>query len=146
VPPVRNRQPDNEATSHSPADNGRNRTRGELPANPNRTRASAGGPSHGGNSAGGAGGNRDIVPHHDPGGGGSDGGTSSHGAGRRAGAEVTAAAEATRTTTPPVHHVEASTPAKKSKNYDAKSPLRQATTTASPPSPHGFATYFSRRN
>jgi hypothetical protein len=36
VPPVRTRQPDNEATSRSPADNGRNRTRGELPANPNR--------------------------------------------------------------------------------------------------------------
>jgi hypothetical protein len=45
VPPVRTRQPDNEATSRSPADNGRNRTRGELQANPNRTRASAGGPS-----------------------------------------------------------------------------------------------------
>jgi hypothetical protein len=45
VPPVRNRQPDNDATSRSPADNGRNRTRGEVPANPNRTRASAGGPS-----------------------------------------------------------------------------------------------------
>jgi hypothetical protein len=45
VPPVRTRQPDNEATSRSPADNGRNRTRGELRANPNRTRASAGGPS-----------------------------------------------------------------------------------------------------
>jgi hypothetical protein len=84
VPPVRNRQPDNEATSRSPADNGRNRTQGELPANPNRTRASAGGPSHGGNSAGGAGGNRDIVSHRDPGGGGSDSGSSSHGAGRRA--------------------------------------------------------------
>jgi hypothetical protein len=39
VPPVRTRQPDNEATSRSPADNGRNRTQGELPANPNRTRA-----------------------------------------------------------------------------------------------------------
>jgi hypothetical protein len=85
VPPVRNRQPDNEATSRSAADNGRNRTQGDLPANPNRTRASAGGSSHGGNSAGGAGGNRDIVPHRDPGGGGSDGGSSSHGAGRRAG-------------------------------------------------------------
>jgi hypothetical protein len=85
VPPVRNRQPDNEATSRSPADNGRNRTRGELLANPNRTRASAGGPSQGGNSAGGAGGNRDIVPHRDPGGGGSGGGSSSHGTGRRAG-------------------------------------------------------------
>jgi lipid-binding SYLF domain-containing protein len=40
------------------------------------------------------------------------------------GAEATAAAEATRTGTPPVHHVVASTLAKKSKNYDAKSPLR----------------------
>jgi hypothetical protein len=78
VPPVRNRQQDNEATSRSAADNGHNRTRGELPANPNRTGASAGGPSHGGNSAGGAGGNRNIVPHRDPGGGGSDGGSSSH--------------------------------------------------------------------
>jgi hypothetical protein len=62
VPPVRTLQPDNESTSRSPADNGRNRTRGELPANPNRTRASAGGPSQGGNSTGGAGGNRDVVP------------------------------------------------------------------------------------
>jgi hypothetical protein len=66
-------------------DIGRNRTRGELPANPNRTRASAGGPSHGGNSAGGAGANREIIPHRDPGGGDSDGGSSNHGAGRRAG-------------------------------------------------------------
>jgi hypothetical protein len=83
VPPVRNRQQDNEATSRS-ADIGRNRTRGELPANPNRTRASAGGPSHGGNSTGSAGANREIIPHRDPGGGGSDGGSSNHGAGRRA--------------------------------------------------------------
>jgi hypothetical protein len=77
VPPVRNRQQENEATSRSGADNGRNRTRGELPANPNRTRALAGGPSHGGN--------REIIPHRDPGGGGSDGGSSNHEAGRRAG-------------------------------------------------------------
>jgi hypothetical protein len=84
VPPVRNRQQDNEATSRS-ADIGRNHTRGELLANPNRTRASAGGPSHGGNSAGGAGGNREIIPHRDPGGGGSDGGSSNHGDGSRAG-------------------------------------------------------------
>jgi hypothetical protein len=84
VPPVRNRQQVNEATSRS-ADISRTRTRGELPANPNRTRASAGGPSHGGNSAGGAIGNREIIPHRDPGGGGSDGGSSNHGAGRRAG-------------------------------------------------------------
>jgi hypothetical protein len=63
---------------------GRNCTRGELLANPNRTWASAGGPSHGGNSAGGASGNREIIPHRDPGSGGSDGGSSNHGTGRRA--------------------------------------------------------------
>jgi hypothetical protein len=84
VPPVRNRQLDNEATSRS-AYISRNRTREELPANPNRTRASAGGPSHGGNSAGGAGANREIIPHRDPGSGGSNGGSSNHRAGRRAG-------------------------------------------------------------
>jgi hypothetical protein len=65
---------------------------------------------------------------------------------RELGAEATAATEATRTATPPVYHEAASTPAKKSKNYDAKSLPRQATTTASPPSPHGFAIYFSQRN
>jgi hypothetical protein len=81
APPVRNRQRDNEATSRS-ADIGRNCTRAELPANPNRTRATAGGPSHGGDSAGGG---REIIPHRDPGGGGSDGGSSNHGADRRAG-------------------------------------------------------------
>jgi hypothetical protein len=77
-PPVRNR--DNEATSRS-ADLGRNLTRAELPAQPNRTRANTGGPSQGGNS------NREVVPHRapggggrDPGDGGSDGGSSNHGA------------------------------------------------------------------
>jgi hypothetical protein len=85
VPPVRTRQPDNEATSRSPADNGRNHTRGELPDNPNRTRASARGPSQGGNSADGVGGNLDVFPHRNPGGGGGGGGSSSHGARRRAG-------------------------------------------------------------
>jgi hypothetical protein len=59
------------------------------------------------------------------------------------GAKATAAAEATRTATQPVYHAASLMPAKKSKNYDAKSPPRQATTTASPPSPHGFAIYFS---
>jgi hypothetical protein len=45
VPPLTTREHENrEATSRSPT-NGRNRTRGELPQNPNRTRASAGGPS-----------------------------------------------------------------------------------------------------
>jgi hypothetical protein len=81
-PPVRNR--DNEATSRS-ADLGCNRTRAELPAHPNRTRANAGGPSQGGNSAAATGGNRVIIPHHDPGGSGSDSGSSNHGANRRAG-------------------------------------------------------------
>jgi hypothetical protein len=78
VPPIRNHQQDNEATSCSAADNGRNRARGELPANPNRTRASADllmvATTPGA-----------LVPHRDPGGGGSDGGSASHGAGRRAG-------------------------------------------------------------
>jgi hypothetical protein len=50
-----------------------------------RTRASAGGPSHGGNSADGAGGNREIIPHCDPDVGGSDGRSSNHEVGRRAG-------------------------------------------------------------
>jgi hypothetical protein len=31
VPPLRTREADHEATSRSPADNGRNRTQGELP-------------------------------------------------------------------------------------------------------------------
>jgi hypothetical protein len=76
-PPARNR--DNEATSRS-ADLGLNRTRAELPAQPNHTRANAGGPSQGGNS------NREIIPHRGPGGGDdSDGGSSNHGAKRRAG-------------------------------------------------------------
>jgi hypothetical protein len=58
------------------------------------------------------------------------------------GAEATAAAEATRTATPPAPHVAASMPARKSKNYDARR-LPRATTTASPPSLHGFAICFS---
>jgi hypothetical protein len=62
------------------------------------------------------------------------------------GAEASAAAEAMRTATPPALHVEDSTPAKKSKNYDAKSPTWLETMMASPLSLHGFAIYFSRRN
>jgi hypothetical protein len=85
VPPLRTREAEHEATRRSPADNGRNRTRGELPQNPNRTRASDGGPSQGSHNAGGAGGSRAVVDHGDTGGGGSGGGSSSHGAGRRAG-------------------------------------------------------------
>jgi hypothetical protein len=67
------------------ADLGRNRTRAELPAQPNRTRANAGRPSQDGNSAAAAAGGREIIPHRDSGGGGSDGGSSNHGANRRAG-------------------------------------------------------------
>jgi hypothetical protein len=81
-PPARNR--DNEATSRS-VDLGRNRTRAELLAQPNRTRANADRPSQAGNSAAAAAGDREIIPHRDPGGEGSDGGSSNHGANRRAG-------------------------------------------------------------
>jgi hypothetical protein len=144
VPPVRTRQPDNEATSRSPADNGRNRTRGELPANPNRTRASFGGPSQGGNSAGGAGGNRDVVPHRDPSGGGSGGRSSSHEAGRRPVAGAIAAAETMQTATSPVSRAPATMPVAESRKFGATNP--QGRTMASPPSLHGFAIYFSRRN
>jgi hypothetical protein len=62
------------------------------------------------------------------------------------GAEVTTAVVATRIATPPVLHVAASTPAKKTKNYDARTPPRQTTTMASPPSQHDVGIYFSRRN
>jgi hypothetical protein len=84
VPPPRTREHENhEAAGRSPA-NGRNCTRGELPLNPNRTRASTGGPSQGRNSDGGAGGSRDAN-HGDAVGGGSGGRSSSHGGGRREG-------------------------------------------------------------
>jgi hypothetical protein len=59
------------------------------------------------------------------------------------GAVATAAAEATRTVTSPAPHVVASMLARKSKNYNARRPQRQATTTASPPSLRDFATYSS---
>jgi hypothetical protein len=61
-------------------------------------------------------------------------------------AAATAEAEAARTATSPVSHAAATMPAKKLKNYDAKSPPRQATTTASPPFLLDFAICFSRRN
>jgi hypothetical protein len=83
-PPARHR--DNKATSRS-ANLGPNRTRAELPAQPNRTRLNASGPPQGGNS------NREVVPHRAPAGGGgcdpdggdSDDGSSNHRANRRAG-------------------------------------------------------------
>jgi hypothetical protein len=54
--------------------------------------------------------------------------------------DATAGAEATRIAMSPKSHAAATMPAKKLKNYDAESPPRQATTTASPPSLLGFAT------
>jgi hypothetical protein len=78
VPPLRTREAEHEATRCSLADNGRNRTRGGLPQNPNRTRASAGGPSQGGHSVGAAGSSRAVVAH-------GDAGSSSHRARRRSG-------------------------------------------------------------
>jgi hypothetical protein len=84
--PLPARHRDNEATSRS-ANNGPNRTRAELPAEPNCPRSNAGGRPQRDNS------NREVVPHrapadgggHDPDGGGSDGRSSNHGANRRAG-------------------------------------------------------------
>jgi hypothetical protein len=82
-PPARQR--DNEATSRS-AGNGPNRTRADLPAEPNPTRSNTSGRPQRDNS------NREVVPHRapagggdDPDGGGSNGGSSNHGANRRAG-------------------------------------------------------------
>jgi hypothetical protein len=61
-------------------------------------------------------------------------------------AEAITEAEATQTTTSPAPHAAAMMPAAKLKKYDAISPPRQATTTASPPSPLDFAIYSSQRN
>jgi hypothetical protein len=141
-PPTRNH--DNEATSRS-ANNGPNRTRAELPAEPNRTRSNASGPTQGGNS------NREVVPHralaggggHEPDGGGSDGGSSNHGANRRAAAVAVAAAEATQTATPLVPHRASTMPVRRLKSYGERSRPLQATTTASPPSHLDFATCSS---
>jgi hypothetical protein len=119
APPVRNR--DNEATSRR-ADLGRNRTRAELPANPNRTRATAGGPSQGGNSAGAAGGDREIIPHRDPGGGGSGGESSNHGTNRRAGGGGDPGGRGHANSTSPEPPMAASTPARKLRNCDRRSP------------------------
>jgi hypothetical protein len=60
--------------------------------------------------------------------------------------EAIAEAEATQTATSPTSHVAATMPGVESKKYDAKSPLRQATMTASPPSPLDFAISFFQRN
>jgi hypothetical protein len=61
-------------------------------------------------------------------------------------AEAIVEAEATQTATSPVPHAAAMMPAAELKKYDAKSPLRQATTMASPPSLLDIAICFSQRN
>jgi hypothetical protein len=61
-------------------------------------------------------------------------------------AEAIAEAEATRTATSPAPHAAATMSAAELKKYDATSPPRQATTTASMPSLLDFAIYFCQRN
>jgi hypothetical protein len=61
-------------------------------------------------------------------------------------AEAIATVEATRIATSPESHAVATMPAKKLNNYEVRSPPRQATMMASPPSLLGFATYSSQRN
>jgi hypothetical protein len=58
-------------------------------------------------------------------------------------AEVIAEAGATQTAMSLVPHAAATTPSTELKKYDAKSPPRQARTTASPPSLLDFGIYFS---
>jgi hypothetical protein len=61
-------------------------------------------------------------------------------------AEAIAEAEATWTAMSPAPHAAATMPAIELKKYDATSPPRQATTTASTPSLLNFAIYFYQRN
>jgi hypothetical protein len=60
--------------------------------------------------------------------------------------EAIAEAEATQTATSPAPHAAATMPSAELKKYDATSPPRQATTTASPPYPLDFAIYSFQRN
>jgi hypothetical protein len=147
VSPLRIRESDHEATSSSLADNGRNRTQEELPQNPNRTRASAGGPSEGGHSAGGAGGSRAMVAHGGAGGAEAAAVGAPHtGLEGEPVAEAIAEAGATQTATSPVSHAAATMPAAELKKFDARNAPRQARTTASPPSLLDFAICYSQRN
>jgi hypothetical protein len=146
VPPLRTREADHEATSRSPADNGRNRTQGELPQNPNLTRASTGGPSQGGNSVDGAGGSRAVAAHGDAAGEAAAAGAPPIGLEGEPVAEVIAEAEATQIAPSLVSHAAATMPAAESKKFDATSRPRQAKMTASPSSLLDFAICFSHTN
>jgi hypothetical protein len=139
-PPVRNR--DNEATSHS-VDIGRNRTRGELPSNPTVLGQQLVDPLRvaialvvTGRSS------LTAILEVEA----ATAGAPTMGPTGELGAVATTAAEATQIAMSPTPHVAASTPAKKSKNYGARRPPRQATITASLPSLCDFATYSSQRN
>jgi hypothetical protein len=61
-------------------------------------------------------------------------------------AEAIVEAEATQKAMSPVPHAAATMPVAELKKYDARSPPRQATTTASPPSLLDFAICYSQRN
>jgi hypothetical protein len=61
-------------------------------------------------------------------------------------AEAIAEAEAMQTATSLVSHAAATMPAAELKKFEARSPPRQARTTASPPSLLDFAMYFSQKN
>jgi hypothetical protein len=140
APPVRNR--DNEATSRS-ADIGRNLTRadyqltptvlGQQPVDPPKVATA---PAAAGRSSLTA-----ILAVE-----ASTAGAPTMGLTGELGAGATVAAEATWIATSPAPHVAASTPARKLKNYDARRPIWQATTTASPPSLRDIATYSYQRN
>jgi hypothetical protein len=84
---ITNEVRNHEATSRSPADGGGNRTCAEHQPHPNRSRASARGPSQGGNSQGDVGGSHGGTggSRGGGGGGGSSSGGSYHDTGRRAG-------------------------------------------------------------
>jgi hypothetical protein len=60
--------------------------------------------------------------------------------------KATEVAEVTQTATSPVSHAAATMPTAESKKYSARSPLQQATTTVSLPSPLDFAISSSQRN
>jgi hypothetical protein len=141
-PPSRHR--DNEATSRS-ANLGPNRTRAELPAQPNRTHSNAGGPPQGGNS------NREVVPHRaptraggrEPDDGSSDDGSSNHGANRRAGGGGSRGGRGHANSHTSGASQAATTPARRLRSCGGRSQPLQATTTASPPSHLDFATCSS---
>jgi hypothetical protein len=147
VPPLRTHEPKHhEATSHSPADGGCNLSREEQPHNPNRSRASAGGPSRAATARAApaeaatvlvvvmvATGAAAVGDHHMA----------------LAGQLVVTAiteVEATRTTTSPATHMAATMPATELKRFVVERLLKQVTATASSPSPLDFMTYFSQRN